>query len=137
VLTFGQFVNDRSVTINETDRPEYSEWGVIAPSGKIIPGDSHKTASSHHDLGLAHHKNKATYNAYDYARYAREPASGRLNLMTYNHKSLKGAAKSFDKLPHTASKSVYHDHYDDDGNSDARQGHKDAVYNHIKHLLNK
>ncbi len=124
--TFKEFL------LTEDPRNGYHEWGIIHPSGKMVSGDNHPTATDHHQL-LRSTIQKGE-NPRHYAQYAMDKSPEAMYLRTHHNKvSLGNAIKAYDKLPHASTKEVKHDHKR--RLSDVYTvGHKEKVYNHLKQL---
>ena len=128
--TFKEFL------LTEIARDYYHSWGVIHPSGKIISGDAHPDALTH--FGLTN-KIKGKTPAQHFTHFidhkiadSRGDDNHSLILYTnHNKKSLGGALKAYDKLPHNADNRVEHEHGE---NVSYIKGHKAKVYNHLKQL---
>ncbi len=125
--------------MNEVARTgSYSEWGIIHPSGKLISGDDHPTAKIHGDLE-GHASKQYKIPRDHFARYYTPDRHyddhGYLALQTSNNKHSIGAAmKGFNKLPHSESNTVYHDHGLHSADTKYESGHKSKIYNHLKQL---
>jgi hypothetical protein len=114
----------------------YHDWGLIAPSGKLVSGPKHPTARNHEQLKQAVEASHPKHNIHHYAEYADAKDHG-LSLRTnHNSASVGAALKGLKTIP-SSTEMVHHEH-DAPGPTGSVYNHKSGsetqVRNHLKGL---